>query len=152
MTDLIFKSKIVLDILKSPPIKNSFGSVWLSGSFIMLHIFLYVYIVCLALYVWNSLMRGNFISSFAMWRTVTILRLRFLIQKLRPELNILSLVVTCLLIFCMHYIFMLALWSWKKIHTTSVEIDLGTVSYFSFFILLVFFYSSVFTLTSEIIH
>lgn len=34
---------------------------------------------------------------------------------------------------------MLALWSWKKIHTTSVEIDLGTVSYFSFFILLVFF-------------
>ena len=51
MTDLIFKSKIVLEILKSPPIKNSFGSVWLNGSFIMLHIFLYVYIVCLVLYV-----------------------------------------------------------------------------------------------------
>ena len=51
MTDLIFKSKILLEILRSPPIKNSFGSVWLNGLLIMLHIFLCVHSLCLVLYV-----------------------------------------------------------------------------------------------------
>lgn len=50
MTNEFLRVK-VLEILKSPPIKNSFGSVWLNGLFIMLHVFLYVYIVCLVLYV-----------------------------------------------------------------------------------------------------